>query len=85
MLLDWEAPKLNGGAEVTGYFVDMRKVTAGVPGSWHEVNAKAINTRSYKVCPTHFSDSVRCNLRGVLQGSTLGTHSHSSSPSSRLL
>ncbi|KAG5841588.1 hypothetical protein ANANG_G00168210 [Anguilla anguilla] len=47
-VLTWEESTLDGGAEVTGYFLDYRTVTGGVKGQWHELNTKAIKERSYK-------------------------------------
>ncbi|MFT7812321.1 M-protein, striated muscle-like isoform X1 [Arapaima gigas] len=49
MVLEWDQPKFSGGVEVTGYFLDIRSVKEGKPGKWHEVNTKAVSTRSYKV------------------------------------
>uniref|UniRef100_A0A8D0AB51 Myomesin-1 n=1 Tax=Sander lucioperca TaxID=283035 RepID=A0A8D0AB51_SANLU len=36
MVLAWKQPSFIGGADITGYFVDYREVTDGVPGKWHE-------------------------------------------------
>ncbi|XP_009301917.1 myomesin-1 isoform X3 [Danio rerio] len=49
MVLAWKQPTFIGGADITGYFVDYREVTGGVPGKWHEANIKAISERAYRV------------------------------------
>ncbi|KPP67882.1 myomesin-1-like [Scleropages formosus] len=49
MVVEWDQPKFSGGVEVTGYFLDVRSIKEGKPGQWHEVNTKAVSTRSYKV------------------------------------
>ncbi|KAM9332098.1 myomesin-1 isoform 1-T1 [Pholidichthys leucotaenia] len=49
MVLSWKQPTFIGGADVTGYFVDYREVTDGVPGKWHEANIKAVSERAYRV------------------------------------
>ncbi|XP_039646182.1 M-protein, striated muscle isoform X9 [Perca fluviatilis] len=49
MVLAWKQPSFIGGADITGYFVDYREVTDGVPGKWHEANIKAISDRAYRV------------------------------------
>ncbi|XP_078137423.1 myomesin-1 [Sander vitreus] len=49
MVLAWKQPTFIGGADITGYFVDYREVTDGVPGKWHEANIKAISDRAYRV------------------------------------
>ncbi|CAL8279768.1 unnamed protein product [Lota lota] len=48
MVLSWSAPAYNGGADITGYYVDYRTVKGEVVGKWHELNPKAINATSYK-------------------------------------
>uniref|UniRef100_A0A669BIN9 Myomesin 1a (skelemin) n=1 Tax=Oreochromis niloticus TaxID=8128 RepID=A0A669BIN9_ORENI len=49
MVLGWNAPANNGGADIRGYFVDYRTVKGGVAGKWHEMNHQALTTTSYKV------------------------------------
>uniref|UniRef100_I3JRU6 Myomesin 1a (skelemin) n=1 Tax=Oreochromis niloticus TaxID=8128 RepID=I3JRU6_ORENI len=48
MVLGWNAPANNGGADIRGYFVDYRTVKGGVAGKWHEMNHQALTTTSYK-------------------------------------
>ncbi|KAJ8272518.1 hypothetical protein GJAV_G00090090 [Gymnothorax javanicus] len=47
-ILTWDEPQFNGGAEVTGYFLDLRPIKAGVKGQWHELNTKEVKERSFK-------------------------------------
>lgn len=49
MVLGWKQPKVIGGAEITGYYVNYREVIGGVPGEWKEANIKAISERAYRV------------------------------------
>ncbi|KAM4606223.1 myomesin-1 [Polymixia lowei] len=49
MVLAWKQPTFVGGADITGYFVDYREVTDGVPGKWHEANIKSVSDRAYRV------------------------------------
>ncbi|XP_030220616.1 myomesin 1a (skelemin) isoform X2 [Gadus morhua] len=48
MVLSWSAPASDGGAEITGYYVNYRTVKGEVVGKWHELNSKAVNATSYK-------------------------------------
>ncbi|XP_056148751.1 myomesin 1a (skelemin) [Lampris incognitus] len=48
MVLSWNAPADDGGADIRGYFVDYRTVKSGVTGKWHEMNHQAVTTTSYK-------------------------------------
>uniref|UniRef100_A0A3Q2VEZ3 Myomesin 1a (skelemin) n=1 Tax=Haplochromis burtoni TaxID=8153 RepID=A0A3Q2VEZ3_HAPBU len=48
MVLGWNAPANNGGADIRGYFVDYRTVKGGVAGKWHEMNHQALTTTTYK-------------------------------------
>ncbi|XP_030908720.2 myomesin-1 isoform X2 [Melopsittacus undulatus] len=49
MVLGWKQPKVTGGTEVTGYYVNYREVLDGVPGKWMEANIKAISERAYRI------------------------------------
>lgn len=49
MALGWKQPKVTGGTEITGYYVNYREVIGGVPGKWMEANIKAISERAYRV------------------------------------
>lgn len=49
MMLAWNEPANNGGADIRGYFVDYRTVKGDVVGKWHEMNHQALTTTSYKV------------------------------------
>ncbi|XP_028729907.1 myomesin-1 isoform X3 [Peromyscus leucopus] len=49
MVLGWKQPDTTGGAEITGYYVNYREVTGGVPGKWREANIKAVSDAAYKI------------------------------------
>ncbi|XP_043394731.1 myomesin-1 isoform X4 [Chelonia mydas] len=49
MVLGWKQPKIIGGAEITGYYVNYREVIDGVPGKWNEANIKPISERAYRI------------------------------------
>ncbi|XP_075272513.1 myomesin-1 isoform X2 [Opisthocomus hoazin] len=49
MVLGWKQPKVTGGTEITGYYVNYREVVDGVPGKWMEANIKAISERAYRI------------------------------------
>uniref|UniRef100_A0A8D3B244 Myomesin 1a (skelemin) n=1 Tax=Scophthalmus maximus TaxID=52904 RepID=A0A8D3B244_SCOMX len=49
MVLGWNEPASNGGADIRGYFVDYRTVKGSVVGKWHEMNHQALTTTTYKV------------------------------------
>ncbi|PKU46181.1 hypothetical protein llap_3491 [Limosa lapponica baueri] len=49
MALGWKQPKVTGGTEITGYYVNYREVVDGVPGKWMEANIKAISERAYRI------------------------------------
>ncbi|XP_019402147.1 PREDICTED: myomesin-1 isoform X2 [Crocodylus porosus] len=49
MVLGWKQPKVIGGAEITGYYVDYREVIDGIPGKWKEANIKPISERAYRI------------------------------------
>ncbi|XP_028282847.1 myomesin 1a (skelemin) isoform X2 [Parambassis ranga] len=48
MVLGWNEPANNGGADIRGYFVDYRTVKGDVFGKWHEMNHQALTTATYK-------------------------------------
>uniref|UniRef100_A0A672GDG1 Myomesin 1a (skelemin) n=1 Tax=Salarias fasciatus TaxID=181472 RepID=A0A672GDG1_SALFA len=48
MILSWNPPAHDGGADIRGYFVDYRTVKGGVAGKWHEMNHKALTTTTFK-------------------------------------
>uniref|UniRef100_A0A8C0HLY0 Myomesin-1 n=1 Tax=Buteo japonicus TaxID=224669 RepID=A0A8C0HLY0_9AVES len=49
MVLGWKQPKVTGGTEITGYYVNYREVVDGVPGKWMEANIKAISEKAYRI------------------------------------
>lgn len=49
MVLGWQAPANNGGADIRGYYLDYRTVKDGVTSKWHELNLQAVTSTSYKV------------------------------------
>ncbi|KAH0617803.1 hypothetical protein JD844_016400 [Phrynosoma platyrhinos] len=49
MVLGWKQPKIIGGAEITGYYVNYREVIGGRPGEWKEANIKPVSERAYRV------------------------------------
>ncbi|KAM5222307.1 myomesin-1 isoform 1-T1 [Ctenodactylus gundi] len=49
MVLGWKQPDKTGGTEITGYYVNYREVTGGVPGPWREANIKAVSEEAYKI------------------------------------
>ncbi|XP_026527663.1 myomesin-1 isoform X3 [Notechis scutatus] len=49
MVLGWKQPKVIGGAEITGYYVNYREVIGEIPGEWKEANIKAISERAYRI------------------------------------
>ncbi|KAM4688574.1 myomesin-1 [Discoglossus pictus] len=70
MVIGWKQPKITGGVDIQGYYVDYREVVNGVPGKWHEGNVKAISDRAYRVL--NLKENVvyqyqvaACNLAGV--------------------
>lgn len=68
MVLAWKQPSFIGGADITGYFVDYREVSDGVPGKWHEANIRAVSERAYRVStskrvtPTNPQVNVKGNV-----------------------
>ncbi|XP_069476954.1 myomesin-1 isoform X2 [Ambystoma mexicanum] len=49
MVLGWKQPKFIGGADISGYYVNLREIVKGVPGTWKEANIKAVSERAYKI------------------------------------
>ncbi|XP_067403337.1 myomesin-1 isoform X2 [Emydura macquarii macquarii] len=49
MVLGWKQPKIIGGVEITGYYVNYREVIDGVPGKWNEANIKPVSDRAYRI------------------------------------
>ncbi|XP_062836541.1 myomesin-1 isoform X2 [Anolis carolinensis] len=49
MVLGWKQPKIVGGAEITGYYVNYREVIGGEPEEWKEANIKPVSERAYRV------------------------------------
>ncbi|XP_025978620.2 myomesin-1 isoform X2 [Dromaius novaehollandiae] len=49
MVLGWKQPKVIGGSEITGYYVNYREVIGGVPGKWMEANIKPVSERAYRI------------------------------------
>uniref|UniRef100_K7FDM6 Myomesin-1 n=1 Tax=Pelodiscus sinensis TaxID=13735 RepID=K7FDM6_PELSI len=49
MVLGWKQPKIIGGAEIIGYYVNYREVIDGVPGKWNEANIKPVSERAYRI------------------------------------
>uniref|UniRef100_A0A8C3TM64 Myomesin 1 n=1 Tax=Chelydra serpentina TaxID=8475 RepID=A0A8C3TM64_CHESE len=49
MVLGWKQPKIIGGAEITGYYVNYREVIDGVPGKWNEANIKPVSERIHNL------------------------------------
>lgn len=49
MVIGWKQPKISGGVDIKGYYVNFREVVDGVAGKWHEANIKAISERAYRV------------------------------------
>ncbi|CAL1580333.1 unnamed protein product [Knipowitschia caucasica] len=48
MVLAWDPPAHNGGADIRGFFIDYRTVRGSVAGKWHEMNLQAVTTSTYK-------------------------------------
>uniref|UniRef100_UPI00358E19DF myomesin-1-like n=1 Tax=Myxine glutinosa TaxID=7769 RepID=UPI00358E19DF len=49
MVISWKAPKTNGGACISAYFIDYREVCNGEPGSWMEGIATCVTPCAYQV------------------------------------
>ncbi|XP_068093323.1 myomesin-1 isoform X2 [Hyperolius riggenbachi] len=70
MVIGWKQPKITGGVEIQGYYVNFREVVDGVPGKWLEANIKAISDRAYRVLDlkenrVYQYQIAACNLAGV--------------------
>ncbi|XP_018408912.1 PREDICTED: myomesin-1 [Nanorana parkeri] len=70
MVIGWKLPKITGGVDIKGYYVNFREVVDGVPGKWHEANVKAISDRAYRILNlkenTLYQYQVAaCNIAGV--------------------
>ncbi|XP_018123405.1 M-protein, striated muscle isoform X2 [Xenopus laevis] len=79
MVLGWKEPKITGGLDIKGYYVNFCEVINGVPGQWQEANIKAISERAYRILNlkeniVYQYQVVACNLAGV------GTPSQPSKP-----
>ncbi|XP_053324051.1 myomesin-1 isoform X2 [Spea bombifrons] len=79
MVIGWKQPKITGGVDIQGYYINYREVIDGVPEKWHEGNVKPISDRAYRVLNlkenTIYQYQVAaCNLAGV------GTPSQPSKP-----
>lgn len=48
MVLTWDPPANNGGADIRGYFLDYRSVKGRVVSKWHEMNLQAVTSNTYK-------------------------------------
>ncbi|XP_073531493.1 myomesin-2 isoform X2 [Phyllobates terribilis] len=46
MTLGWKLPKVTGGSNITGYYIDKREANHL---NWHEVNSRQVQERIYKV------------------------------------
>uniref|UniRef100_A0A672GA61 Myomesin 1a (skelemin) n=1 Tax=Salarias fasciatus TaxID=181472 RepID=A0A672GA61_SALFA len=66
MILSWNPPAHDGGADIRGYFVDYRTVKGGVAGKWHEMNHKAEDLKEN----VFYQFQVRAmNMAGVSEAS----------------
>nr|DBA24388.1 TPA: hypothetical protein GDO54_012054 [Pyxicephalus adspersus] len=79
MVIGWKQPKISGGVDIKGYYVNIREVVNDIPGKWKEANIKAISDRAYRVLDlkenTVYQYQVAaCNIAGV------GTPSQPSRP-----
>uniref|UniRef100_A0A8C6UGI2 Myomesin 1a (skelemin) n=1 Tax=Neogobius melanostomus TaxID=47308 RepID=A0A8C6UGI2_9GOBI len=77
MVITWDAPAHDGGADIRGYFIDYRTVKGSVTGKWHELNQKAVTTNTYKAENlkenVFYQFQVRAmNMAGVSKGSVPG-------------
>ncbi|XP_063075232.1 myomesin 1a (skelemin) isoform X2 [Engraulis encrasicolus] len=74
MVIGWNAPAKNGGADIRGYYLDYRTVKGDVTGQWHELNTQAVTDTKYKVENlkenVFYQFQVRAfNLAGISVGS----------------
>ncbi|XP_040209960.1 myomesin-1 isoform X2 [Rana temporaria] len=70
MVIGWKQPKISGGVDIKGYYVNFREVVDGVAGKWHEANIKAISERAYRILDLKENKLYQyqvaaCNLAGV--------------------
>nr|XP_033789856.1 myomesin-1 isoform X2 [Geotrypetes seraphini] len=70
MVLGWKPPKVTGGAEITGYYINYCEVIDEVPGEWHEANIKAVTDKAYRILDLKENMSYQfkvaaCNQAGV--------------------
>ncbi|XP_044150699.1 myomesin-1 isoform X2 [Bufo gargarizans] len=70
MVISWKQPKVSGGVDIQGYYINYREVVNGVPGKWKEGNVKSISDRAYRVLNlkenTLYQYQVAaCNIAGV--------------------
>ncbi|XP_040287833.1 LOW QUALITY PROTEIN: myomesin-1 [Bufo bufo] len=70
MVISWKQPKVSGGVDIQGYYINYREVVNGVPGKWKEGNIKSISDRAYRVLNlkenTIYQYQVAaCNIAGV--------------------
>ncbi|KAM4705415.1 myomesin-1 isoform 2-T2 [Rhinophrynus dorsalis] len=70
MVIGWKPPKITGGVDIQGYYVNYREVIDGVPGKWHEGNIKAISDNAYRILnlkenTVYQYQVAACNLAGV--------------------
>ncbi|XP_072008235.1 myomesin-1 isoform X3 [Engystomops pustulosus] len=79
MVITWKQPKVTGGVEIQGYYINYREVVNDVPGKWREANVKSISDRAYRVM--NLKENIiyqyqvaACNIAGV------GTPSQPSKP-----
>lgn len=49
MVIGWKQPKVTGGVDIQGYYINYREVVNDVPGKWREANIKSISDRAYRV------------------------------------
>ncbi|XP_048113539.1 myomesin 1a (skelemin) isoform X1 [Alosa alosa] len=75
MVLSWQPPAKNGGAEILGYYLDYRTVKGGVTSQWHELNTQAVTTTTYKAENlkenTVYQFQVRANNMAGISGASL--------------
>ncbi|XP_036375078.1 myomesin 1a (skelemin) [Megalops cyprinoides] len=79
MVLGWDEPKLNGGVEISGYYLDYRTVKDGVAGQWHELNTKAVKERTYKAENLKENVFYQFQVRAVNEAGLSKRSVHSSS------
>ncbi|XP_063779614.1 myomesin-1 isoform X1 [Pseudophryne corroboree] len=70
MVIGWKQPKVTGGVDIQGYYINYREVVDGVPEQWQEANVKPISDRAYRVLnlkenTVYQYQVAACNLAGV--------------------